>query len=135
MPFITFTTANAVRIKDVDDQHRRLFDLLNRLHAAVSAGEERGELRDILDELVEYTVYHFEIEEGLCREHGFPGYAEHKTAHDELAATAFDLQGKLREGGATLSFELLDFLHGWLMEHTMGLDQEMGPYLRERGVR
>lgn len=134
MSFIHFTSENEVHIKEVDDQHRHLFDLLNRLHDAVAAGKEQGELFAILDELVEYTVYHFQTEERLYVEYDFPGYEVHKAAHDELTATAVDLQRKLREGSATLSFELLDFLHGWLTEHTLGLDQEMGPYLKERGV-
>ena len=135
MPFITFTAANMVHIKEVDDQHRRLFDMLNRLHAAVVAGKEQGELHDILDELVEYTVYHFETEEDLYLNYAYPGYAGHKREHDRLTATVVDLQGKLRRGSATLSFEVLDFLNAWLVEHTLGLDQEMGAFLTARGVR
>lgn len=134
MGFITFRHENEVNIAEVDDQHRKLFDILNRLHEAVVAGKEQGELFAILDELIEYTVYHFQTEERLFLEHEFPGYEEHKAVHDGLTATAVKLQEKLRDGSATLSFELLDFLHNWLMEHTLGLDQEMGPYLNERGV-
>lgn len=134
MAFIEWTDKNKVNIQEVDDQHQRLFDILNRLHDAVSQGKEQGEVFAILDELIDYTVYHFQTEEKLYVEHGFPGYEEHKAAHDELTGTAVELQGKLREGSATISFELLDFLHDWLMDHTLGLDQEMGPYLNERGV-
>lgn len=134
MTFITFTHDNEVNIKEVDEQHRTLFDILNRLHEAVAAGKEQGELFAILDELIEYTVYHFATEEKLYIEHDYPGYEKHKAEHDNLTATAVDLQQKLRDGSATLSFELLDFLHDWLMGHTLGLDQEMGPYLNERGV-
>lgn len=134
MAFIQWTDKNKVNIREVDEQHQRLFDILNRLHEAVSQGKEQGELFAILDELIDYTVYHFQTEENLYVEHEFPGYEEHKAEHDKLTGTAVELQGKLREGSATISFELLDFLHAWLMEHTLGLDQEMGPYLNERGV-
>ena len=135
MSFITFTAANMVHIREVDDQHRRLFDMLNRLHEAVVQGKEQGELHDILDDLVEYTVYHFETEEDLYQEYGYPGYAEHKREHDKLTATVVELQGSLRTGSATLSFEVLDFLNAWLVDHTLGLDQEMGPFLIAHGVR
>lgn len=134
MAFIEFTSANRVNIEVVDDQHRTLFALLNRLHEAVVSGAEQGELFAILDELVEYTMYHFQTEEELYVEHEYPGFEAHKTEHDKLAATVVELQGKLRDGSATLSFELLDFLNDWLMDHTLGLDQEMGPYLNGRGV-
>lgn len=134
MPFIQWTIKNKVNVKVVDEQHQKLFDILNRLHDAVVRGLEQGVLFAILDELVDYTVYHFQTEEKLFQEHDFPGYVEHKAEHDRLTGTAVELQGKLREGSATLSYELLDFLHDWLMDHTLGLDQEMGPFLNERGV-
>ncbi|MBU1001559.1 MAG: bacteriohemerythrin [Proteobacteria bacterium] len=134
MAFIEWTDKNKVNIKEVDDQHKHLFAILNRLHDAVTEGKEQGELFSILDELIEYTVEHFQTEEQLYVKHAFPGYEEHKAEHDKLAGTAVDLQAKLRDGSATLSFELLDFLHDWLMDHTLGLDQEMGPYMNERGV-
>ena len=134
MPFIQWTAKNKVNVKAVDEQHQKLFDILNRLHAAVVQGQEQGALFAILDELIDYTVYHFQTEEKLFLDHGFPGYEEHKAEHDKLTGTAVDLQAKLREGSATLSFELLGFLHDWLMNHTLGLDQEMGPFLNARGV-
>jgi len=134
MPFIQWTIKNKVNVKVVDEQHQKLFDILNRLHDAVVRGLEQGVLFAILDELVDYTVYHFQTEEKLFQDYDFPGYAEHKAEHDRLTGTAVELQGKLREGSATLSYELLDFLHDWLMDHTLGLDQEMGPFLNERGV-
>lgn len=134
MSFIEWTDKNKVNIREVDKQHQRLFEILNRLHDAVAQGKEQGELFAILDELIEYTVYHFQTEEKLFIEHDYPGYEEHKAVHDQLTGTAVELQAKLRGGSATLSFELLDFLHGWLMEHTLGLDQEMGPFLNERGI-
>jgi hemerythrin len=123
-----------VNIVIVDAQHKKLFDILNRLHVSVVEGREQGELFDILDQLIEYTVEHFQTEEELFLEHDFPGYEEHKAEHDKLTKTVIELQQKLRDGSATLSFEVLDFLHDWLMEHTLGLDKEMGPYLNERGV-
>ncbi len=148
MAFIDWTTANEVGVREVDEQHKRLFAILNRLHASVVEGKEQGELYAIMDELIEYTVYHFDTEERLYRENDYPGYADHKAIHDDLTATVVDLQLKLHDGSATLSFELLDFLNHWLMDHTisqlnttlqhmdhtMGLDREIGPFLNEKGV-
>ncbi len=134
MAFIKWTDANKVGVKKVDDQHKGLFNILNRLHSSVVEGKEQSELFAIVDELIEYTVVHFQTEEELFQEYGYPRYEEHKAVHDDLTATAVDLQMKLRDGSATLSFELLDFLHDWLMEHTLGLDHDMGPFLNAKGV-
>jgi len=134
MAFIDWTHDNEVGIKKVDEQHKHLFALLNRLHDAVAEGKEQGELFAIMDELIEYTVVHFQTEERLYVEYDYPGYENHKAVHDDLVAAALDLQAKLREGSATLSFELLEFLHDWLMGHTLGLDQEMSGFLKAKGV-
>lgn len=134
MAFIEWTQKNAVGVEEVDNQHKLLFDLLNRLHESVVQGKEQGELHAILDDLIEYTVYHFKTEEDLFLKHHYPPYQDHKDVHDDLTRTAVDLQKQLRDGSAVLSFELLDFLNNWLMEHTLGLDQEMGPFLNSKGV-
>jgi hemerythrin len=135
MAFIDWTDANATGIEEVDEQHKRLFGILNRLHESVVKGKEQGELFAILDELIEYTVYHFQTEEKLFKEHGYPKYEEHKAEHDKLTNTAVDLQAQLREGSATISFELLDFLHDWLVDHTLDIDKEAGAFLTEKGVK
>lgn len=134
MAFIDWSTKCEVGIKEVDDQHKKLFDILNDLHQATVDGAERSSLARILDELVDYTVYHFSTEERLFLKYGYPGYDEHKEAHNDLTAQAVDLQRAFHEGSATISFEVLEFLHAWLMEHTTGLDQEMTPFFKEKGV-
>lgn len=134
MAFLEWTHDNEVGVEEVDKQHRHLFDLLNRLHESVVQGKEQSELHSILDEMIDYTVYHFKTEEDLFLAHDYPGYQEHKDVHDDLTRTAVELQEKLRDGSAVLSFELLEFLNGWLMEHTLGLDKAMGPFLNDKGV-
>ena len=47
-------------IKIIDEQHRNLVDIINRLAKSVALGSENVELNSIFDELVEYTVYHFQ---------------------------------------------------------------------------
>jgi len=134
MAFIDWTDKNMVGIAEVDEQHKELFEMLNRLHASVTGGQERSVLHSVLDNLIEYTVYHFNTEEVLFDACEYPLAQEHKKEHDRLTAQALDLQRELREGSATISFEVLEFLHDWLMDHTSGLDMEFAQYLRENDI-
>ena len=134
MAFIDWTKKNEVGVKEVDDQHKKLFEMLNALHQATANGDEQSVLMGILDELIEYTVYHFQTEEDLFEEFDYPDYLEHKTVHDDLTRQAVELQRKFREGSATISFEVLDFLNSWLVDHTIGMDKDMGPFLNGKGV-
>ena len=135
MAFIDWTNKCEVGIAEVDAQHQKLFEMLNALHSATVNGDEQSSLDAILNEMVDYTVYHFETEEKLFKQYDYPGYDEHKKEHDDLTAQAVDLQTKFHDGSATISFDVLDFLHGWLIDHTTGLDRDMGPFFKELGVR
>lgn len=131
MAFIEFSSKNVIGVPKVDDQHRNLFDILNSLHSATVEGQEQGTLVDILNQLIGYTVDHFQTEEELMVRYGYPELPRHKDEHDRLTAQAVALQEQFRAGSATISFELLEFLHDWLMEHTMGTDMEMGRFLQK----
>lgn len=134
MAFIEWTGKNQIGIPEVDEQHQKLFDILNRLHAAVSTGDEQGTIFGVLNELVDYTVYHFNTEEELFKKFNYPAMDEHVVEHNSLTKQAIDLQGQLRDGSATISFELLDFLYDWLMDHTTGLDMEFGNFIRTNKI-
>ncbi|MBU1247236.1 MAG: bacteriohemerythrin [Proteobacteria bacterium] len=134
MSFLEWNDDHKVGVKEVDEQHQKLFDMLNDLHQAAVNGSEQSVLAAILDEMIDYTVYHFKTEEDLYIKYNFPGYENHKKVHDALTGQAVELQQQFRDGSATISFDLLDFLHGWLVDHTTGLDKEMGPFLNEKGV-
>lgn len=134
MAFIEWTDKYEVGVKRVDEQHQRLFDLLNDLHAATVNGDEQTTLASVLDALVEYTVYHFETEEKLYVDYKCPDYQTHKTEHDKLTMQATRLQEDFATGSATISFDVLDFLHDWLVDHTTGLDKQMAPHLNSCGV-
>lgn len=131
MAFINFTKKNMINVPEIDDQHKKLFDILNELHAATVEGQEQSALVKIFDDLISYTVEHFDCEEEYMKKYEFSGYEKHKQEHDELTGQAVELQKLFKSGSATISFDLLDFLHDWLNDHTMGTDTDMGDYLSD----
>ena len=132
MPFISFTKENMIHIPEIDEQHRNLFEILNMMHTATIEGQEQSAIVKIFDDLIVYTVEHFDTEEKFMQEQKYPEYENHKKEHDELTGQAVKLQEQFKDGSATVTFELLDFLNGWLNDHTMGTDRDMGNFLREK---
>lgn len=53
----------AVGIEEFDVHHKRIIELINKLHASLTAGEGNAATREVLAEAVNYTVYHFFAEE------------------------------------------------------------------------
>jgi hemerythrin len=134
MPIVTWTEAYSVKIKSIDDQHKKLFELINKLHEAMSAGKARQVLSEIFTELTEYTVKHFAYEEGLMAKYGYPGYLAHKPQHEKLTAQVQDLQRRHQQGELALSLEVSNFLKDWLTEHILKTDQKYSAFLKDKAA-
>ncbi len=124
----------SVNIKEIDRQHMMLIDTLNELFDAMRSGEVRETIGGILKSMIDYTYLHFSTEEKLMQTHGFPGYTEHKTAHDEFVAKVTEFRDKHKQGKVMLSIEVMNFLKDWLSKHINGMDKKYSAHLNERGV-
>ncbi|CAL1240585.1 bacteriohemerythrin [Candidatus Methylocalor cossyra] len=116
-----------------DDQHQKLFGLLNGLHEAVGAGN-RSAVGSKLDELINFVVMHFKTEEDLMKQHGYPEYETHKAEHDKLVATCADVQKKFHAGELDITADTTDFVKDWLTNHIPNVDKHYGPFLKSKGV-
>lgn len=134
LPLIDWTEALSVGIKSIDDQHKKLVDLLNALHDSRAQGQGNEVLKRILNELTNYTVEHFDFEESLLTKHGYADYDRHKQAHDALTRQVKQLNEEFQAGNAKLSGDLFKFLRSWLNGHIRGTDKLYSQHLRERGV-
>jgi hemerythrin len=135
MAFIKWKEEYSVKVAEIDEQHKKLISLINQLAEAMSVGKGRDVLNGVLAELVEYTEYHFEAEERLFREHGYPEHERHSQAHDELTAKAQELKGAFNRGETKLSVEVMLFLSTWLNRHILDEDKQYEPYLTGKGMR
>lgn len=117
-----------VDIQEVDEQHKVLVDLLNQLHHAIMERKGKVVSRVILDQLADYTRTHFLLEESLMRVLHYPGLEIHKKQHEDLIVQIHELQRKLDEEDATITFELLHFLKMWLIQHINESDKRFGDF-------
>lgn len=124
----------SVGIQEVDEQHKVLVSLLNKLHVAIIEHHGKATSREILDQLAEYTRTHFMLEESLMRLTHYPGFEIHKQQHEELLAQVQALQHKLDIENTTITFELLHFLKNWLIQHINESDKRFGAHFQEIGL-
>jgi hemerythrin len=132
---ITWSDRYSVGLSEIDDQHQKLIDLLNELHAAMLAGKGAAVLGKTLEGLAFYTTTHFAHEERLMKRHAFPGYAEHKAEHDKLVMQVRQLQADFRSGKACISQEVMTFLQHWLISHIMSVDKKYSEHLKKAGEK
>ena len=63
MAFLDWESKYEINVVEVDNQHKKLFTILNNLHESLCKGGEKAEQAKLLDELIDYTVDHFSTEE------------------------------------------------------------------------
>lgn len=124
----------STNIREIDEQHIRLINLINALHKAMSAGKGKDALAKILDDLKEYTVFHFSNEESLFEEHHYPQEDGHMTAHKMFVDKIIDFEGKILSGKASVTMEVLEFLKDWLVKHIKGVDQQYSAFFNKKGI-
>src|SRR5690349_10560035 len=84
MPLIMWGPKLCVGIKDIDDQHKKLVEIVNKLNDAMVAGHGREVIGPTLGELIRYTQRHFADEERLMARHQYEHTVEHKAQHAKL---------------------------------------------------
>ncbi|HVN47704.1 MAG TPA: bacteriohemerythrin [Bacteroidota bacterium] len=134
MSLILWDNTFSVHIKEIDEQHKKLVNLINSLYDAMKAGKGKEVLHHILDELIDYTKNHFSKEEKMMGQYGYPTAALHKMEHDKFTKKVLTMQNDLEKGNAVLSMDVLQFLKDWLLQHIQKTDKQYSPFLNSKGV-
>jgi hemerythrin-like metal-binding protein len=134
MSLITWNNSLQLGNKTIDTQHQKLVDLINELHDSMKAGKGKDQLGTTLTELVNYTVYHFQTEEKLFEQYGYPEKEGHKKIHTDLLQTAGKIKEDFDSGKIVLAMEVLDFLKKWLNDHILGSDKKSVNFLISKGI-
>ena len=125
----------SVGIKEIDDQHKQLVATIERLSQAINAGHAKEILNDILDTLVQYAVNHFQTEEKYFDQFGYEFSDEHKKLHSEFKEKVSDFILKAKSDQIKVSFDLIDFLEDWLLDHLVSADQKYVKCFKEHGLQ
>jgi hemerythrin len=133
MPCLTWDDSFALKIETIDEQHKGLFDLVNRLFYSMQAAASDKKIRQVLAELIRYTMTHFAAEEAAMEAYGYPGLNEHRQEHEKLTAQVLEFIERYHTGHAKISSSLLDFLQNWLTGHILGSDHDFAQFLFSRG--
>lgn len=129
MAVLQWSEELSVGMVEMDRQHKRLVDLVNRLYDAMATGQGDDVKKDILNELAMYTRVHFVAEEHLMRDRGYPNLTAHKALHDELSAKVKQLNDDVQRGRMVPSVSLGNFLKDWLVNHIAREDKKYGQFI------
>lgn len=120
--------------KQVDDEHHQLFVMVSELINSCADGSDMAKLKETLDFLVNYTVFHFGDEEALQLRYNYPDYERHKQLHEDFKATVLNLAQNFEKSGSTeeLSNNVNKIIVRWLINHILREDKKIGDYIRNQ---
>ena len=112
----------------IDEQHHRLVELLNLLASHVAYQSELPALNEVIDQLADYAVYHFQTEEAIWHQYLPEDLLEtqHKQVHASFIETVVRLKSEQASKPALeLLEDILSFLTRWLAAHILESDRHL----------
>lgn len=134
MPILVWSEEYSINVAEIDAQHKKLLEFVNKLHAGVAAEIDREELRGLFEDLVEYTRFHFESEEKLMAEHGMATDTMHHKDHKLLLQQLEKIVDAISRGKQPAFYSQYDVSNDWFLAHILGFDKRMGAALNSKGV-
>ena len=125
----------SVGIQSIDNQHKEIFMLLNKLLEAMKMGYANDVTIQIIQELERYAVIHFQKEEYFFQRFNYQGSAEHITEHQNFIKKIAVLKSELNSGKMILTIELLNFLRDWIEHHILVIDKKYSECFRQNGLQ
>jgi len=119
---IFWKTQYHLGLDEIDAQHRSLLELINKAWRAIVRRSDQSVVFALIEELEKYTLAHFAAEESFMRVTGYPGFDDHKKAHNFFIARIAEERLRATKTGA-LSLDLMHFLRDWLIDHIVVSDK------------
>ncbi len=124
----------SVNNKHIDEQHQKLFEILNILIDNKDVNIHSRIITDTLLEMLNYAEYHFSTEEKYMLKFNYPSYNEHKKEHMDFIKKTSLLSLRAMENDETIPLEILIFLNDWLVSHILKSDLELSKYFLDPGI-
>ena len=116
MKKVEWDNSYTLGINIIDEQHKKLFDLMSEIHSASENDSDMEIIIELFDELTKYSQYHFKEEEAYFLTTSDEDIIIHKEQHQYF----IDEINKIKQQCIrinSLSLELLYFLNDWLVSH------------------
>ena len=134
MALVSWDQSYSVKVAKCDEDHKKLFALLNALHDAMKAGKASHAIEQTVKDLADYTKYHFSREEMLLRQTDYPELAAHQAQHQNFVKKVEDFQAELKAGDHSQSISVADFIKDWLVNHIQQTDRQYSAHLNANGI-
>ena len=132
--FIKWSDDLSVGIDLVDEDHKKLLSLINQLQTAVHYQTDSSLIESTLNDLIDYTKYHFSREEQLMEKNNYPDFEAHKEQHKAMVKQVTKFIDEYRVDNTRTIDNVVSYLKTWLINHIKGTDQQYIPYIKDKNL-
>lgn len=118
-----------IGIDVIDNQHRQILDYINALEQVKNTGQ-RDKIKEVLEDLIDYTQSHFSFEENLLEQVSYQYLPSHRGIHELFVKRLNDYRLKF-EKGESIEKDLYRLLSKWLINHIQHDDQDYVDAVRD----
>ena len=125
--FIRWDPKFALGIPIIDEQHKHLVELCNKLYTEVMESRAKygnenntkwqNTLVGTLKECVNYVTTHFSNEEKIMKVVGYERFSEHKNRHDEFTKKVLETAKGFNSMDFSDAIKFCKFLYEWILSH------------------
>jgi hemerythrin len=128
--FIEWRDDYNVGYTQIDEQHKKVIGIINAVFSLVREGGLKEDLWNAQNELLKYTVEHFNLEESVMDFVEYPEREEHKRAHKLMRErTEGIISRRFKSSDEDMAEETLILLKEWWLTHIRDADMQYKPYL------
>jgi hemerythrin-like metal-binding protein len=124
----------SVKVKRCDEDHQKLFLLIEDLNDAMRSGQGKLIVDGIVQDLERYAQIHFTAEEALMAKAKYPALAAHQGEHRRFIESVAKFRQELNSGDKSQSISVSMFMNNWLVNHILRTDKQYSSHLNANGI-
>lgn len=124
-----------IGIDSIDNQHKKLFEMIDIYYQSFKKGKSKEGLVILVQELSDYTEFHFKFEENYFKKYDYPKTEEHLIEHKRFINDLEDFKLRINRNKMVLPVEVGNFLGEWLLNHIKGSDRQYVKLFKENNIK
>ncbi len=132
---INWTERYSIFYDEIDEQHKKLIDMINELYDSFSRGKANEILEEIILRMIKYTDYHFKVEEKYFSKYSFSDEKAHIKEHEKFVSEVNKFYNDLKNKNINLSYEVMNFLRNWLLKHILVSDKKYSEEFKLNNIK
>lgn len=123
--WVSFDDTYRVGVAEIDAHHRQLAYLVNHLNQATRDETSAADFLPRFKALIDFVRFHFDAENRLMQESGYPVHEAHRREHDDLLLLLQQTARDFRKGNELLVLQIAKDL---FVNHIKASDKPLGAF-------